>query len=75
MDKKLKSDWIAALRSGKYEQGHEMLQANGKFCCLGFLCHNSALMKYNGDSVAILSQELNRTKSKERLPKWRGVEW
>jgi hypothetical protein len=30
--------WTAALRSGKYKQGKNALQANGRFCCLGVLC-------------------------------------
>ena len=29
--------WIAALRSGKYEQGRLSLCSNGQFCCLGVL--------------------------------------
>jgi hypothetical protein len=31
--------WIAALRSGQYKQGQIYLEADGKFCCLGVLCH------------------------------------
>lgn len=31
--------WIAALRSGQYKQGRIYLEADGKFCCLGVLCH------------------------------------
>ena len=34
----LKAKWVAALRSGKYEQGTGWLNRNGKFCCLGVLC-------------------------------------
>lgn len=35
----LKAEWIAALRSGKYEQGHFRFRtANGNYCCLGVLC-------------------------------------
>ena len=30
--------WVEALRSGKYKQGRERLNKNGKFCCLGVLC-------------------------------------
>lgn len=30
--------WVAALRSGKYEQGRTLLCANGKYCCLGVAC-------------------------------------
>lgn len=37
MDKKLKSKWIKALRSGKYQQGNMVLKSGGKYCCLGVL--------------------------------------
>jgi hypothetical protein len=38
MDAAIKERWLAALRSGEYEQGRGMLEFNGKFCCLGVLC-------------------------------------
>ena len=42
MDKKTKKQWVAALRSGEYEQGTSWLrrEKNGteQFCCLGVLC-------------------------------------
>jgi len=49
MNKKIKTKWLKALRSGKYEQGKEYLRQQqvdedgnqlGKesFCCLGVLC-------------------------------------
>lgn len=34
----VKVKWIAALRSGDYEQGKGALHKDGKFCCLGVLC-------------------------------------
>ena len=34
----LQESWIAALRSGKYEQGKMYLNLGGKFCCLGVAC-------------------------------------
>jgi hypothetical protein len=43
VDKKLKTKWVAALRSGKYKQGRDQLKTvlePGKppqFCCLGVL--------------------------------------
>lgn len=30
--------WVAALRSGKYEQTREVLHDNQGFCCLGVIC-------------------------------------
>lgn len=39
MDKTIKAQWIAALRSDEYEQGVGKLRnADNKFCCLGVLC-------------------------------------
>lgn len=38
MDAKIKAKWIAALRSGSYQQGTETLRAKNKYCCLGVLC-------------------------------------
>ena len=35
----LKDSWLAALRSGEYEQGrHQFKTPEGKYCCLGVLC-------------------------------------
>ena len=34
----LQKSWVAALRSGKYEQGRLYLNLGGKFCCLGVAC-------------------------------------
>ena len=30
--------WVAALRSGRYEQGTRYLNADGALCCLGVAC-------------------------------------
>lgn len=38
MDAKIKREWIAALRSGKYKQAKGTLRRDGGFCCLGVLC-------------------------------------
>jgi len=38
MKKSIKKKWLAALRSGKYEQGTGALCEDGKYCCLGVLC-------------------------------------
>lgn len=39
MDTELKRKWIEALRSGKYEQGADLLRSgDNKYCCLGVLC-------------------------------------
>jgi hypothetical protein len=38
IDPTLKSKWVAALRSGDFQQGTSFFENNGKFCCLGVLC-------------------------------------
>jgi DNA-directed RNA polymerase subunit N (RpoN/RPB10) len=39
MDKELKAKWVAALRSGEYQQGYATLYDSGidRYCCLGVL--------------------------------------
>jgi fatty acid/phospholipid biosynthesis enzyme len=41
MDPELKAKWVAALRSGKYEQAYRVMYSRntGGFCCLG-VCAN-----------------------------------
>lgn len=38
MKKELRDAWVAALRSGEYEQTTETLESDGAYCCLGVLC-------------------------------------
>ena len=38
MDQQIKAKWVAALRSGEYEQGVQLLRQGDQFCCLGVLC-------------------------------------
>jgi len=37
MNQQIKQRWIEALKSGEYQQGHEALRYDNKFCCLGVL--------------------------------------
>lgn len=38
MDIDLKAKWVAALRSGTYQQTQHQLKDDVGFCCLGVLC-------------------------------------
>lgn len=39
----IKARWVAALRSGNYQQGHRALRTGSNhFCCLGVLCDLAA---------------------------------
>lgn len=42
MKPEIRDEWVRRLRSGKYEQGKEWLNKDGKFCCLGVLCEMAA---------------------------------
>ena len=55
MDQELKAKWVAALRSGKYQQTTGMLresESNG-FCCLGVLLDISGTGKWNDAEYAL----------------------
>lgn len=66
MDKKLKSKWINALRSGRYEQARGTLLAlkSGGMCCLGVLAtiQGCDLRKKKNDdpSFCLVSRDLPR---------------
>jgi len=38
MKPEIKAQWLAALRSGDYQQGRSLLHYEDQFCCLGVLC-------------------------------------
>jgi len=38
MDPRDKKEWIRALLSGDYGQGHKALYTKGAYCCMGVLC-------------------------------------
>lgn len=43
MNPEIKASWIAALRSGEYQQGLGVLRSSdNKYCCLGVLCDLAA---------------------------------
>lgn len=42
MKPEVKAAWVAALRSGEYEQGKGQLRHIDAFCCLGVLCDIAA---------------------------------
>ena len=48
MNTTIKSQWIAALRSGDYKQGRGWLRTDNYYCCLGVLCdlHSKANPDY-----------------------------
>lgn len=51
MDKKLKTKWIKALRSGKYKQGSGRLKKGNTYCCLGVLAAIQGAKFVEGEPV------------------------
>lgn len=47
MNIEVKQQWVAALRSGEYQQGRGVLRKDDKFCCLGVLCDISELYTWS----------------------------
>jgi hypothetical protein len=43
VNSEVKAKWVAALRSGQYEQGKSVLRSGDRYCCLGVLCDISGL--------------------------------
>lgn len=41
MNAEIKAEWVADLRSGRYQQGRGALNRDGRFCCLGVLCEQA----------------------------------
>lgn len=53
MNRKLREDWVTALRSGKYQQGRGRLKEGTDYCCLGVLCDVSGLGEWDGDRYVV----------------------
>lgn len=49
MDADLKAKWVAALRSGEYQQTTGALRKEGGYCCLGVLCDVAGATWSRGD--------------------------
>lgn len=43
MNKRVKSRWLKALRSGKFRRAKSQLKDRGGYCCLGVLCRIEAV--------------------------------
>lgn len=74
MNKKIKKQWISALRSGKYKQGQKKLcygnQNGTRYCCLGVL---SLLAVENG----VCSRRTAFAKNESLTPSvstWSGIQ-
>lgn len=52
MDADFKARLVSALVSGKYEQGHMRLKAEGRYCCLGVACEIGLDMGLTSEEVS-----------------------
>lgn len=57
MDRKLREDWVTALRSGKYQQGQGKLKDGTDYCCLGVLCDVSGFGEWDEDRYVVVAAD------------------
>lgn len=72
MNKEIKDQWVAALRSGEYEQGTGALNNKGKYCCLGVL---SDLAIKAGVPVTVVVEDRTYYDGHDALPPDSVTEW
>lgn len=66
--------WIAALRSGEYKQGREMLSDGDSYCCLGVLCEIAIQHGVGIEKVARLGERVRYNGELSVAPK-EAVKW
>ena len=61
MNPEIKARWVAALRSGRYQQGQGFLNKDGALCCLGVLCdlYDPDAWVATGDGVAHMNDSVS----------------
>ncbi len=63
MNPEVKAKWLAALRSGDYQQGRSALAQNGQYCCLGVLCElavqEDVISKYTTDEATYYGKDVS----------------
>jgi hypothetical protein len=79
MDPARKAEWLTALRSGEYKQGHEWLNREGNMCCLGVACdlHSKSpegLKWKDTPTTNILSYDRQTSYPPEEVLAWLGFE-
>lgn len=59
LPKKFKKEWIAALKSGKFEQGMGELynKEQNSYCCLGVACRVAGLKKSEINGVGTIEEQ------------------
>lgn len=66
---KTKTAWLTALRSGKYQQGRNMLRSgDDRFCCLGVLCETKNLKATMQDGFSYYDYDFNGERESSYFP-------
>ena len=72
MNQEIKAKWVAALRSGVYEQGAGALKVDDEHCCLGVLCEI-----HRQETGFTVADNLRETRQDENIGvtvlKWSGL--
>jgi hypothetical protein len=70
-------EWVKKLRSGEFQQGRDLLNRNGKFCCLGVACEVAREKGVNLNITVGQSGEIEYDKRGIQLPpkvqEWLGL--
>lgn len=72
MKTEIKQLWIAALRSGEYQQGRGQLHTRDRFCCLGVLCDIADKNAWTGSQHEWFNHE-EMTMLPDSVQEWAGL--
>lgn len=67
-----KAEWLAALRSGEFEQGSAYLKHGKQHCCLGVLC---VLAKVPQSGLNVYFFDFGKVQSASRIPTASLPDW
>lgn len=73
MKRRIKRDWIRALKSGEYKQGKERLRRAGRYCCLGVLCDLYAKERGIEADMRGLSEDGANELPSRAVLEWAGI--
>jgi len=78
MNPEIKAQWVAALRSGEYEQSHLALRSKDSsgevsYCCLGVLCEISGLGEWEEGGYRLSGGYTNSSFLPSRVQEWANI--
>lgn len=74
VNKDLIRRWVAALRSGEYQQGRHILHGTGRFCCLGVLCDIYGLGETTEQRIRQVTSSVCRVYNNPVLTEFAGLD-